>query len=313
MSEKWNDKEKAAMRLFGALSGVEEEYLAACEADKGFAKTGGIVVFMRKYGKAVAAVLCLALLGIGYFGVQYGGVSLSDKKAARDESSNEACAQTQAPAGWAESEPEVMYAPPMPSQENSVEDYKEAMMDGFYKNESISGTASNEVREEGFEQSDAAHLQMPAENGKDSYMQEMSLEEAQAVPIIGKYVPADWPEGGSLEEIVGQIEPATEEIGEIHLYWTIEDVDVSDYILVSVSKTEGAISEEDQRKLRAGLAVMAEDFTREFLEENLKTSSESASGTPRGQFSIFYQEGDCYVTVYFYGYGDADRVWELLQ
>lgn len=66
------EKKNGAMRLFGGLSGVDERYLEACEnsvPDK-IVPYNRLTEWSRKYGKAVAAVFALCVLGAVYVGVQ---------------------------------------------------------------------------------------------------------------------------------------------------------------------------------------------------------------------------------------------------
>lgn len=79
------EKRDGAMRIFEALSGVDERYLEACEQD-GTVDAGeplgggagqktkvvpfaGLAHFNRKYGKLVAAALVLCVVGVGYWGM----------------------------------------------------------------------------------------------------------------------------------------------------------------------------------------------------------------------------------------------------
>lgn len=319
MSEQLNDKQRAAQRLFGAMSGVDQEYLAACEADKGADKSRGILVFMSKYGKAIAAVLCLALLGIGFYSVQHVGVSSDSAAPAGGATANDAAVQqecvTEEPGGAANSggtDYEEMYFAENESEKEAFADRDGAMNDLAGLRDSVKGSASAEHKEDSAAQSENAQLQIPAENGEiERYEQEMSLEEAGSVPVIGGYVPVNWPGEGAFEEIVAYAESGTEEINQISLWWSYENSEESMWVVVT--RKEGSISddEDDARKLKTGLAVMAEDFTREFVETEM--SSASNNGTSRGQFSVFYQNSDYYVSVYFYGAGTVDQVWELLN
>lgn len=73
MSDHGNtEKREAAMRLFGALSGVDEAYLEASESAGGgkLVPFGRLAGFRRRYGRLVAAVLVLCVLGAGYAGVR---------------------------------------------------------------------------------------------------------------------------------------------------------------------------------------------------------------------------------------------------
>lgn len=64
--EKTDGRAAAAMRLFEAFSGVDEDYLAACEADGGVLSEDTDFCLPRriqKYGRSAAAVLLAVLLG----------------------------------------------------------------------------------------------------------------------------------------------------------------------------------------------------------------------------------------------------------
>lgn len=312
MSEQLNDKQRSAQRLFGALSGVDQKYLAACEADKGTDKSRGVLVFMGKYGKAMAAVLCLALLGIGFYGVQHAGVSSDMAAPAGEAMANDAAVQREcaeeepAEAGNTKvTESEDLYFAENESEKSVSEDKDGAMNNLADFRDSVVEGAATEHKEEG-----AEGLQIPMESGKEQGV-EMSLEEACAIPVIGEYVPVNWPQEGTLEEIVAYTDLESGEICRISLWWSHENA-IEDMWVV-VDRKEGRISENEEKayKVQAGQAVRAEDFTREFVET--KMSSASNNGTSRGQFSVLYQNSDYFVSVYFYGDGTPDQVWELLK
>jgi hypothetical protein len=74
-------KKEAAFRIMEALSGVDEELLAGCEAVEktGYKKAAERAgrkkryLFAQRYQRAAAAVLCLAVLGSAFYGIRHLG------------------------------------------------------------------------------------------------------------------------------------------------------------------------------------------------------------------------------------------------
>lgn len=95
MSRLTEEKEEQAIRILEAMSGVEEELLARSEQKAPAKQTGKVVRFWHKYGKAMAACACLAVLGTAFWGI--GNLSKSSDNAAAEPQGMAFVAQDTAP------------------------------------------------------------------------------------------------------------------------------------------------------------------------------------------------------------------------
>ncbi len=275
MSEKQNYKQDGAIRLFGALSGVDEKYLAACENEK---KQSGVVVFMHKYGKAMAAVLCLAVLGAGYMAMQT-GVKYND------------CATSEAPqavagAGAERNEAKDMEAaasdaPEADSMEESVLENAEQLQDGTSSEHSVQTSATVE----------------------------MTLTEARALNVVGQYVPSDWPVGGEVSQVLGL---GTANAESVTLFWTYNET--KDGFFINIDNLGEELPVWVTEEISENYIVDKEDFTKEYVESQMKSSSEgSEADAHTGRFGILYEDASGYVLVRFNGSGNVDEIWELMN
>ena len=62
MSSHENNKQDGALRIFEALSGVDEELLDKCESATRVSEQSKVIPFW-KYGKAMVACVCILLAG----------------------------------------------------------------------------------------------------------------------------------------------------------------------------------------------------------------------------------------------------------
>lgn len=318
MSEQLNDKRSASERLFGALSGVDEKYLAACEADKGVRKSGGIVVFMNKYGKAMAAVLCLALLGIGYFSVQHVG-NFSDKGASADsavmnEAVKQECAVEEAPKAMDREEEDfaaavgsVEYAEPGAAENGAVtSDATTSFSDKSDQLIGFSGTTSE--AEKGVAREESQH-----------YLEDSAeyIAQAQGMPWIGEYVPVVWPEEGAVMQLIADGGTFGNPVPTAWLFWSYDYL--TDGFNVQVNGYQN-YEEWIEQEIAEGDVVYEADYTREYVESRMQPVSGDAVGTlalegelVEGQFGVLHETEEGYVLVRFHGVGTMDQIWEMMQ
>ncbi len=95
MSRLTEEKEEQAIRILEAMSGVDEELLARSERKAPAKQSGKVVSFWHKYGKAMAACACLAVLGTAFWGI--GNLSKSSDNAAAEPHGMALVAQDTAP------------------------------------------------------------------------------------------------------------------------------------------------------------------------------------------------------------------------
>lgn len=289
-------EKKSAMRLFGALSGVDEAYLAACEEDKGAgeARVSGPAVFVHRYGRAMAAAFCLVVLGAGFLGYQTGRFA---DKPAEDNAGGAAdmTSMERGPAEAAADEPEMaynsIYAPESARQEAKTE---ENLTDGIGGDGNVSTEA----------------LQAESASGSG-----ITLDEARKLAVVGDYLPDIWPEQGSVAQV------------------SCDDAQGSETLAVGWSYGEGRggfrltitnlgdIASEE--KAMEGYPVYkAEEFSRECVEENIAGQSDGRNDTDvadlanvaSGSFGVLYRTRDeAYVSVRFEGSGSVDEIWEMMS
>lgn len=309
MSDMLNKKQDGAIRLFGALSGVDEKYLAACEDDKAAAVSqSGVLVFMRKYGKGMAAVLCLAILGAGYFamqtGVKYdaGGMStapqaVTEADGAKNMMDMEAAA-SEAPMADAMEESVLENAGEAPETSNSAASGSTAM-DGVSDFES--------EKEKGQENQNIA---TPEQSVQSPGMVEMTLEEAGGVDVVGRYIPTNWPANGEITAVFGCTDAGSQSVT---VYWTREKEGDSLWVRVDYLGTK--LPDWVQSEVDTGHMVYEDDFTKEYLESQIKTSDGGSGNTDNfgGDVGVLYKELSGYVLVRVSGSGTADEIWQLMN
>lgn len=223
-SNEENGRMEAAMRLFSALSGVDEEYLAASETRAQRADKRRSVVFWRRYGRVMAAALCLAAFGTGYFSLRQGvthksadlagnamtggtanaGAASDAMNAAMDTDMEDgmavAISRQQESDGNAASmknhagEPnmEVGGGPDaakieLESAKSESEQTVRAHENGILSIQEATGDGLNDMHKEGVQAA-----------GK-----EITLAQAMTYEVVGDCLPTVWPSGGEITRVYG--------------------------------------------------------------------------------------------------------------
>lgn len=204
MSSGRPEREENALRIMRALSGVDEELLARSEGMDGAAETkekeqGGnriIVRFMNRHGRALAACLCLALLGAAYLLVEIqrgnegsdgsgsGGAYIADNgmyEAKTQDKINAAHENREEAEGMS---PEEMWDGMSPDE---MWDADDLMPNNHTDDAGAAETVSDQQK-----QNDALNEQK--QNAKPR-PQELSLEEAKQCETLGAHIPETIPEG----------------------------------------------------------------------------------------------------------------------
>lgn len=332
MSEE-NRKREAAIRLFGALSGVDEEYLAACEADAAVKKRqersgmvfGGLNRFVRKYGTAVAAVLCIAVLGASVAGYRAanriaGGspaksadpADMAFQEAAEgaveEESLRETTTDDVADAAGTE-----LLTPAAGSPES---DGTDSMSSGSAIRSQTNGMESMSDKED-------LKKKLGCLPGDDDG-EIMTLEQVRALDVVGGYFPAVLPESGAISVLYGRDIPGQEKIT---MGWNLEPESSSGWFYVLVEnlgselpdRTEALIADvtkpETYKSNPEGVVFWESDFEERLVEECLIPNWDNSDGLnlPGGTFSVLCEEEGNYVLVTFYGEGTAEEVWEMMR
>lgn len=192
MSSERPEREENAFRIMRALSGVDAELLARSEGMDGAAETkekkqGGsrkIVSFVNRHGRALAACLCLAVLGAAYFALEFRRENEAKDEAGRGEAfyiknpaMNEAETQGRPNQAYGDGEEANDMAPgEMWDAEGSVV-----------------GEQTNGLGDTAADQHKDGLCEMQA--ARPGSQQELSLEEARECETLGAYVPKTIPAG----------------------------------------------------------------------------------------------------------------------
>ncbi len=327
-----SEKREAAMRLFGALSGVDEAYLAACEEDEGTGTpvvgensgkaagrravrggsgagaASGIISFAGRYGRQVAAVLCLAVLGASIFAYQIskskGGYFTAEQGVTEDSLMQEN-GMSQSPAAV----PEAMDAEP----EESEKQMSGNKSDGSTFSGALPGQTETDKYEPGI--TDFASQNRVTESVKDiklsdSLSEEMSLEKTAELAVIGSYLPDVWPKQGSISNITRIVgDDAENEKVVIHWFY---GGDSSEGFELTIEN----LGEAKPQEAMGSSVFPAEEFTEECVEACMETEENDTAGadTLRGSFGVLYRTGEGEnVLVSFSGCGSVEEVWAMFK
>lgn len=302
-----------AMRLFGALSGVDEEYLAACEEYRGGRGTAGdkIRVFAQKYGK-IAAVLGIAVIGLGLVGLQAANPSIfSAKSMYTDQQRNESNSMSGGTAQqeMAEAINEGIAAESaegVPGQQssnfsselaNDASQLENGRNDALETNEQDDMDSSADKYKTDGVGSEAATVKDTA----------LTLAVARETAVVGSYLPSVLPKEGELawvtrETLAGQ-EQAT-------ICWTYPDGKGS---FLWTVRNLGEEEPDWTEKLPAGQSVLeGADMTRKDLETQIGDALQPDGGITDGILCIYYLSDGNYILLEYQGDCDADTLWEML-
>lgn len=312
MSER-DRKREGAMRLFGALSGVDEEYLAGCEADKQasrgavrFWRTG----FVRRYGAAVAAALGVIVLGISAYVYQFSG---GGKTASMDCAPQENVAARLENAGEQKDFPQEGVEA---AEDEAAEAPAGGQLLGDTADENL--TAPRQEEQSMMQQDGSMSVKMTDQKEKmDGLAEEkisgerITLEQARAVPTVGEYLPDELPVDSGECEVYAVTEPGQEKV---MLVWNREpETEDSEWFCLEIDN----LGENGPAWTDSSTLLAAEELTKEAVESVIGTRSGEDAGTgTRGGYGamlgILYEEEGEYVLLTYRGEMTAKQVWEML-
>lgn len=340
-----NDKKmKDAMRIFEALSGVDEELLAKCEdaTDKGtvisFKKSRPI----RYYGKIMAACLCFVVMGAL---LRTAGPLISNTKSSEtalnfsaiqevDSAKDDAMAEEEKAEAVTDEISEVEMAEDgmgnAPAE--GVPDLKqtqEAEMDTGKSGSQEQKNQENQMKgtQDDIEKADAA-AQTEVSCPKNS-VEKITLAEAKEETVLGEYVPGTVPAGYTFESASKSINEATGETESITLCWTkgmddilivISKATTEDMGIVDITKPEtydvhqyeipyADTVPENYRSTFQDPVFAEKDFSLEIVKARMKVIADQGdTDTPRGEFTVLYDSG---ILVRFNGDSDAESIYEM--
>lgn len=342
------EKREAAMRIFGALSGVDEAYLAACEEDNcncnsnnntGKGAKSGIAVFGRRYGRAAAAVLTVAVLGASFMVYQTNN--------SKDGTAN--FSGMPADVGGAFTNGATMQDAAVMEAETPMEHQEQRAGAAVQSDTNEEGMVSEDVERyalQSVEEADredqmeelSSQLNAHTENaqGEMKKQKEITQLEAAKLAVVGDYLPDSWPTRGS----IGQIS-CNDTAGEesLTIRWSygdnIDDFELSivnmgdtqPMTVADVSKPEsyderlykvshGETVPDEYRQVYADAVFREEEFTKECVAARIVAYMDDTGDTVsfRGRFGVLYQTEDgTFVVVRFNGSGIVDEIWEMME
>lgn len=228
------EREEEALRIMEALSGVDEDLLARSEGLDGAAgakqgqpgRGGKVLRFMNRHGRAMAACLCLALLGAAYLTLELrlgseknDGAKRSGGAYCEDDVNGEPQFFLQAQCGETEGEAERKTAD-LAEGEGQADGWngEGAMTDGevsgIHAEDDKQFAVSPEMTQDGVANSEDF---FPAQVPQEPEEHVLSLEEARAVEALGAYVPEELPEGC---KFVGAVYEEKDSGSSLVLTWT---------------------------------------------------------------------------------------------
>lgn len=285
------EKRDGAMRIFEALSAVDEELLERSETQR-----TPILSFWYRHSKGLAAAVCIAVLGVSAWSVTtifspMGAMKPQDNLAAdsvvpqvseRKAESADAETAREAAKQYDRTEPKAgetwENAPGEGMQEMAPEAIKEAAEE---KEEQQGGITIDEA------------------NGGNA-IKELTEAEARETAVVGAYIPTSFPEGyvfdaargGSLGEQHDLFVCYSRGIDEITLSFSTEEEELLDF-----NDTENPI-------------YYAEALTPELIASRMKICEDKGdTSTPRGNFAVYYKKDGVYVR--FNGRGSAEEISEM--
>lgn len=308
MSER--EKREGAMRIFEALSGVDEQYLEACERDTGGQAAdgrgkkvipfAGLARFSPKYGKFVAAALVFGVVGAGYLGMHSlrmgKGASMSTNMATMDQAVQQAEVAEDQSNGMAAGSG-MLQGEAAAKADSSVEEMPETAWEVALEAapEAVSGASSDEsmLKDNVEDQVNSVDRNAGVVQSSNGRSQE------KTVPEVYACVPKVWPQGCVTEQ-----------------HWVANKEtqgETAQYLEVSGSYPDRqetfTLRIMDLGEQMPGADRIGKTYTEAEFDESCVTK-ELASGA--GDFGVLYQTGDHYVLVRFIGSGTAKEVWEMM-
>lgn len=333
-------KMKDAMRIFEALSGVDEELLVRCEEDNNI---GTVVPLEKKhsvwyYGNVMAACLCFVVVGVALltmgpviFGEKTNeALSPANFSAMQDAAVAEECAEVE------NADEGNVLTDEMDNRKNEggasgLDTTTDGAGEGVQKQESQSQTSGTETETPLNHIKDAQGDSIDIEVCLQDSTELITLEEAKDVAVLGEYVPDTLPTGYTLESAGKKNNDATGEAESITLLWskgmddihlTIAKVNPADIITVDIAETEtydvhqyeipyAETVPENYRSIFNDPVFAEADFGPEMVKARMKVVSDQGdTDTPRGNFAVLYDSG---IMVRFTGDGDAESIYEMFS
>ena len=327
-----SDKEKqlnGAMRIFQALSAVDEELLARCEDSENAKASVKKIRPFWYYGRVLAACMCFVVLGAVIWNAD--GL-ISHKSESTCDTAESAC-----DAAAPETE-RAMVTEEMPTSDMDAGVMEQNAMDG--ESESVAEEEMSDEKMSDAEMPDAGGtggLKNDALEQSDvtscivDMRERLTEEEARAVKELGEYIPTRLPAGYVFEEAARIEASDTGETLGIALCWSkgmdsmhiqiskvvpenIEAVEINRPELYDVHLYDIPYADtvpEEYRESFHNPIFAREDFTLGIVEARMKRIADAGdTDTPRGNFAILYDTG---ILLTFNGRGEAEAIYSMLS
>ncbi len=282
------EKRQGAIRIFEALSGVDQELLERSEAEN---KKGTAVFPFAGGSKILAAALCFVVLGAGAFAgrrlLLSGGASSRSSQPVQEMAAFDAA---DAPG----------------SQGNGGRDNGEqsAMAQDGVGEEAMEMEAAQAQEEAGPE---TAQESLTTDYSNEiSLSQELSEEQVRATEVLGAYVPKTLPEG----YVFDRASITSDETGEtLFIIWNRGMDEIS--LRLSLQDAENLLFVDVENPDTSDNPVFrSSELSEEMISSCMKTYEDAGdTSTPRGSFAVYYEEDG--VLVSFTGRGDAESIWKM--
>ena len=285
------EKRQGAIRIFEALSGVDQELLERSEAEN---KKGTAVFSFARGSKILAAALCFVVLGAGAFTgrrlLLSGGASSRSSQSVQEMAAFDAA---DAQGGQDNGEQSAM-AQDSPEGET-------AMAQGSITEEAVEREAAQEEAD-----SEAVQDSQIDYSSKSSSAQELSEEQARQTAVLGAYVPTILPEG----YVFDRANITSDETGETLFIMWINGMDEISLGL-SLQDAENLLFVDVENPETFDNPVFkSSDLSEELISSRIKIYEDAGdTSTPRGSFAVYYEEDG--VLVSFTGRGDAESIWKM--
>ena len=296
------EKRQGAIRIFEALSGVDQELLERSEAEN---KKGTAVFSFARGSKILAAALCFVVLGAGAFTgrrlLLSGGASSRSSQSVQEMAAFDAA---DAQGGQDNGEQSAMAQDSPEGETAMAQDSPEgeaAMAQGSITEEAVEREAAQEEAD-----SEAVQDSQIDYSSKSSSAQELSEEQARQTAVLGAYVPTILPEG----YVFVRANITSDETGETLFIMWINGMDEISLGL-SLQDAENLLFVDVENPETFDNPVFkSSDLSEELISSRIKIYEDAGdTSTPRGSFAVYYEEDG--VLVSFTGRGDAESIWKM--
>lgn len=325
-SQDSQDRFSGAMKIFEALSGLDEELLERSEEPFGVHAKRKVIPFTR-YSRLIAACACLlVVVGGVYAGTRFG---IGPYGTLQTEKAEAVCEDV-----TLDEEMEQNAAPAEGTVPKNVEELQEMIPENVVNDEKgLQEKAGNVGEQEEAaveEKTEFAHVK----DGMASRSEFISEEEARAMETVGAYVPRTFPTGYQFES-AHRIEEdgITSGVGlcwtrgiddiMIWIYDTKVDTSQEKFLIADISKPKtydvrlyeipyADTVPEEYREIFEHPVFAEQDLSLNIVKSRMKISDADSgdTDTPRGMFSVLYDDG---ILVKFNGRGSAEEIWEMFE